>query len=141
MSGAEKKVDHDVTKLVCNIADTALAPKDGSQGNHHHYTGNGGERSEWQPEPSHFIISKARYLSIYRAFFYINKEERMKSFCKVYLCIAALFTGMLFSSLSYAQEATPQPAGQSSPEKIEVPEGLTANLNVILLFPIHLEGN
>ena len=54
----------------------------------------------------------------------------MKSFCKVSLCIAALFTGMLFSSLSYAQEATPQPAAQSSPEKIELPEGLTANMNV-----------
>ena len=25
---AYKKVDHDVTKLVCNIADTALSPKD-----------------------------------------------------------------------------------------------------------------
>jgi ethanolamine ammonia-lyase large subunit len=28
---AEKKVDHDVTKLVCNIADTALAPKDAAR--------------------------------------------------------------------------------------------------------------
>jgi hypothetical protein len=37
---------------------------------------------------------------------------------------------MLFSSLSYAQEATPPPATQSSPEKIELPEGLTANMNV-----------
>jgi ethanolamine ammonia-lyase large subunit len=27
----EKKVDHDVTKLVCNIADTALAPKDAAR--------------------------------------------------------------------------------------------------------------
>ena len=25
---AEKKVDHDVTKLVCNIADTALDPRE-----------------------------------------------------------------------------------------------------------------
>jgi ethanolamine ammonia-lyase large subunit len=23
----EKKIDHDITKLVCNIADTALSPK------------------------------------------------------------------------------------------------------------------
>jgi len=25
---ADKKIDHDITKLVCNIADTALAPKE-----------------------------------------------------------------------------------------------------------------
>jgi len=26
-----KKMDHDMTKLVCNIADTALAPKEAAQ--------------------------------------------------------------------------------------------------------------
>jgi hypothetical protein len=54
----------------------------------------------------------------------------MKSFCSIYLCITMVFAGMLSSSFSYAQEATPQPAGQSSPAMKEVPEGLTANLNV-----------
>ena len=28
---AEKKIDHDITKLVCNIADTALAPKEAAR--------------------------------------------------------------------------------------------------------------
>jgi ethanolamine ammonia-lyase large subunit len=27
----EKKVDHDVTKLVCNIADTALSPEEAAR--------------------------------------------------------------------------------------------------------------
>jgi hypothetical protein len=54
----------------------------------------------------------------------------MKSFFKIYLSITMVITGMLFSSFSYAQEATPQPAAASSPATKEVPEGLTANLNV-----------
>jgi hypothetical protein len=48
----------------------------------------------------------------------------------VYLCIAAIFTLLLFGSPSHAQEATSQPAGQASPETKAVPEGLTGNLNV-----------
>jgi len=28
---AKKKIDHDITKLVCNIADTALSPKDAAR--------------------------------------------------------------------------------------------------------------
>jgi ethanolamine ammonia-lyase large subunit len=28
---ADKKIDHDITKLVCNIADTALAPKEAAK--------------------------------------------------------------------------------------------------------------
>ncbi len=28
---AEKKIDHDITKLVCNIADTALPPKEAAK--------------------------------------------------------------------------------------------------------------
>jgi ethanolamine ammonia-lyase large subunit len=28
---AQKKIDHDITKLVCNIADTALSPKDAAR--------------------------------------------------------------------------------------------------------------
>jgi hypothetical protein len=54
----------------------------------------------------------------------------VRSFCKEYSCVTTILAVLLFGSLATAQEATPQPAGQSSPEKIEVPEGLTANLNV-----------
>jgi len=28
---AEKKIDHDITKLVCNIADTALPPRQAAE--------------------------------------------------------------------------------------------------------------
>jgi ethanolamine ammonia-lyase large subunit len=28
---AEKKIDHDITRLVCNIADTALPPREAAQ--------------------------------------------------------------------------------------------------------------
>ena len=28
---AEKKIDHDITKLVCNIADTALPPREAAE--------------------------------------------------------------------------------------------------------------
>jgi ethanolamine ammonia-lyase large subunit len=28
---SDKKVDHDITKLVCNIADTALAPREAAR--------------------------------------------------------------------------------------------------------------
>jgi hypothetical protein len=72
----------------------------------------------------------ARYLLHTGPSFILLKEEGMKLFCKVYLYIVALFTAMLFSSLSYAQEATPQPAAQAT-TAVEAPEeGLTANLNV-----------
>jgi hypothetical protein len=64
------------------------------------------------------------------------KEDRMKLFCQVCVCIAAVITGMLFGSLLYAQEAKPQEPAEQSPQKktpdkvVEIPEGLMANLNV-----------
>ena len=54
----------------------------------------------------------------------------MRSFCKAYLCIATVLAALLFGAPADAQEAPPQPAGQPDSGMNEVPEGITANLNV-----------
>jgi hypothetical protein len=60
----------------------------------------------------------------------------MKSFCKTYVCVAAVSAGLVFGILSYAQ-GTPQQASEehaiaanTASDVKQVPEGLAANLNV-----------